>query len=342
MYTVPFGSNVVRRGLDKALRISHVPPLHRTGLDALIPWQRPIRAPHSISYHVLHALQKHGKVRFYSLYEKGCIHLADEDIFIGQPVPHGGFSLNGRPTTDEANSVTSATLRYYEGSKHSKFLILPFANDEGYISWARSISTYADGLILVGGAFWRKDMNNTPLGNLTTRRVLALNMCVDSREFPLLQFLYVGHTGWYKNVAELERVAASMPHFEGGHIGSGHIKGWKKISDFASLNRAFMAKVAEEYDIFVNTSSADPQATTILEHMCFGFPIACTPESGYTYDSITRLSVSDTEFNCRQLSTLRNVEENTLRELSSRSYQHVVQSHNWKSFTDQTLSFLDL
>lgn len=352
VYTVPFSPHILRRGLDKALRLAHVPPLHRLGWDPLIPWQRPIRAPHSISYHLLHALQGLSRVRFYSLYERGRITLGPDDIFIGQPVPQGGFSYEGRPETDDPHSVTSATLRHYQGSSHKKALIMPYANDETYISWTRTLSSLADRLILVGGDYWRKDTASIPLGDLTGRKVLGVNMCVAPEEYPFIKtsfnppgqrkFLYVGHTGWYKNIAELERIAAAIPGFQGGHIGIGEIRGWKKISNFTRLTPDFMQSIAKEYDIFVNTSSADPQATTILEHMCFGFPIACTAESGYTYDSVTRLSTTDTSLNCAQLNRLQYEDEAVLKRASRENLEHVVQSHNWKNFTDAITSFIGI
>ena len=43
----------------------------------------------------------------------------------------------------------------------------------------------------------------------------------------------------------------------------------------------FMQQIAERFDFFITTGVADPNPTTILESMSWGFPVICTPQSGY-------------------------------------------------------------
>lgn len=326
-----------------------VPPLHRCGTDALIGWKHPIRAPHSISYNLLKEFKKKYRVKFYSMYEKGLIHLGPQDVMIGQPVPVGQFNYEARSPTDDSDSIVSRTIRSNPHNKN-KFLIMPFANDEGYIGWAKRIAGEADGLILIGGEYWQKDLSSTPLGDLTKRVILGVNMAVDPKDYPLVKkrfnakgtrkYLYIGHTGWYKNVAQLEAIAKSIPDFDGGHIGVGDVDGWKKISEFTELSPAFMRKVAEEYDISVGTSSADPQATTILEQMCFGFPMACTPQSGYEHSSILSLSVSDTALNRNLLMSLQEEDESSLQERARQNREYALRCHSWADFSNSVLSFI--
>jgi hypothetical protein len=339
------GSTLARRAIDKALRLSHLPPLHRLGNDAFIPWQRPIRAPHSISYHILHALRKRGTVRFYSIYEKGPIHLGEDDIFIGQPIPRGGFSYTGRPESDDPESITSATLRLYTGSGHKKILIMPYANDPMLVGWAKDLAErYANGLILIGGEIWTRNWEDTPFGSIDKRNITRLDMGIDMDDYPLVKkqfnapgkrrYLYIGHTAWYKNTAELERIARAMPEYEFAHIGNGDIKGWKKISGFAKLTPTYMRELAKQYDIFVSTSSADAQATTILEQMCFGLVVACTHESGYEYSSLVRLSTFDTSHNVRALLELQCASEAELVRRVSENRKIAAHAHSWKLLCD--------
>lgn len=352
--TVPMGKTIFRRGLDKLIRKTRIiPPLHRFGNDFLIPWRYPLRSPHASSRNMLHHLRQFGKIRYYSLHERGAAHLKPGDIFIGQPMPKGGMGYDSRPDTDDPLSVTSATLRKYKDSNHNKYLIVPFANDKILMSWVHDLAkNYADKVILIGGSVWTKDWKSTPFADIDPSKVLRIDNAVDPSEYLVAKnkfnpparrkFLYIGHVSWYKNTAELERIAATMPGFEGGHIGLGQVKGWKKIAEFADLTPEFMRKIADEYDIFVTTSTADAQATTILENMCFGFPIACTPETGYEYPSIVKLSTTDTAFNIQQLTRLKNMPESEIRKLVADNMAIVKKYHSWKTYVTRISDCMDL
>ncbi len=348
VYSVPRGT-LAHRAWNRISAATGFPPPHRWGTDALISWKHPIRAPHSISYNLLHALKQCYHVRFYSMYERGRIALGPHDIFLGQPVPVGNFTYGPRSATDDPESIVSKTIRTNPHNKN-KFLIMPFANDEGYIGWAKRVTAEADGLVLIGGELWRRDFSATPLGDLRARPVVGVNMGIDERDYPLIKthfnpagkrrYLYIGHTGGYKNIAALEDMAATIPGFEGGHIGIGNIRGWKKLSDFTELSPAFMHHIADEYDIGISCSSADPQATTILEQMCFGFPIACTPETGYELPSIVQLSVTDAQLNREQLRILQTEPEEALHARARQNREYALRCHGWKDFTESVMSFV--
>ncbi len=352
-YTVPLGRTRARRAFDKALRLMHLTPLHRFAHDALIPWQRPIRAPHSITHNLLDAIRARGyDVRLYSLYEHTVANLKEGDIFIGQPVPQGGFGAQ-RSYTDDRDSVTSRTIREFPSERN--FIIMPYAHDVQYSTFAKELigenQRAGGGSIFIGGKIWERDWNTrSPLSGLGSLRKLYLQMAVDAAEYPLVKtkfnpkgkrrYLYIGHTAWYKNTVELERIAARMPEYEFAHIGGGEVRGWKKLSNFASLTPEYVSLLAEKYDIFVNVSITDPQTTTVMEQMCFGFPVACTPESGYEYDSIVPLSVNDTAWNRKKLLELQFEGEDALFERARKNRDHVLKSHNWETFTQSIMSFI--
>jgi hypothetical protein len=353
VYTVPMGTNIFRRAIDKLIRITNiVPPLHRYGFDFLIPWRKPNRAPHSHSRHLLHEFKKYGKVRFYSLYEKGVIHLKPDDIFFGQPVPQGGFGLGPRPETDDHESITSRTLRENIDNNHNKFFFIPFANDPVLMSWAKDLAfNYADKVILQGGEFWTRDWKNNVFGQLDQKNVLRVNNAIDPNDYYFIKksfnppdkrkFLYIGHTAWYKNTVELERIASQMPGFVGGHIGGGIIKGWKNYG-FSDFTPEFLKNLADEYDIFINTSSGDANATTILENICFGFPVACTPETGFEYPSIIKLSTTDTAENIKKLTAMKNMSESELKKLVEENMKFVKKYYTWDNFLNEITKFMGL
>jgi glycosyltransferase involved in cell wall biosynthesis len=351
--TVQTGKSLLSRAVNKfIMKTRIVPPLYRFGIDWLIPWQKPLRSPHGSSRNLLLHLKKFGKVRFYTLYEKGTIRLKPGDFFLGQPMPKGGFSMDTRPDADEPDSVTSATLRANKDTNHNKCLIVPFASDKVLMSWAHDLAkNYADKIVLIGATNWAKDWKNTPFGDIDPKRVLAIDNAVDSSEYPRVKFtfnppekrrfLYLGHTGWYKNTQMLEKIAEAMPGFDGAHIGQGEVKGWKNLG-YQSFTPEFLKKMADEYDIFLTTSTADAQATTIMEFMCYGFPIACTPETGYVYPSVVRLDVKDTAANVKMLSWMKNLPEAELRKMADDNYKLVRERHSWEVYVNRVSKFMGL
>lgn len=350
-YTVPRSNSLLRRAVDKTIaKTQIVPPLHRFGNDALIPWTHPIRAPHSISYHLLASLRERGPVRFYSMLEHTEAPLGPSDVFLGSPLPLGGFAYDSRPTADDPTSITSRTLRSARPTGR-KILIMPYANDPLLVDWAKDLAeNYADSIILIGGDIWTRNWESTPFGTIPQEKTVRLDMGIDMQDYPLVKksfnpkgkrrYLYIGHTAWYKNTSELERIAEAIPNFEGAHIGAGTIRGWKKLANFATLSPEYMSKLAEEYDIFVSTSTADAQATTILEQMCFGLVVASTPETGYSYDSLVALSTYDTEFNRKELEALQYADESELFERAAQNRTVAATRHSWEQFTDTALRFI--
>lgn len=351
-YAVPFSRIRLRRGFERLMRMAYFTPLYRSGKDIFIPWRRPIRSPHCISYHLLAAFRAAGyPVKFYSILEHTIARMNPGDIFIGQPIPRGGFNET-RPDTDEKDSVTSRTIREYPDQR--TFLIMPYTHDSLYISWARDlIRDHNGGLILIGGKIWERDWEQkSPLRDIRISRKIHVEMGIDPNDYPVVKkkfnakgkrgYLFIGHAAWYKNTKELENIAQKMPNFRFGHIGSGEIRGWKKISPFACLTPEFMSRIAEEYDIFVSTSTADPQATTILEQMCSGFVVAATPESGYEHSSLVLLSTNDTDYNVRILTELQQRDEKDLIALTQQNRRIAEQEHSWQKFCKTIFNFIGI
>lgn len=350
-YTVPLRKTILGKAIDKLMVKTGMLPLHRGGMPVLISWQKPIRAPHSISYHLLQSFKARLPVNFYNIYERILPEFSVDDVFVGQPVPDGGFGPV-RSLTDDAGSITSRVIRQRPSDRN--FIIMPYTHDPMYVSWARDlVRANKGGLILVGGKIWERDwLSKSPFADIPIAKKIHVEMGIDPDDYPVVKktwnpqgkrkYLYIGHTGWYKNTRELERIAERIPGFEGGHIGGGEIKGWKKIADFASLSPEFMSKIADEYDIFVNTSSADAQATTILEQMCFGFVVACTPESGYDIASLQMLKVNDTGYNVAVLEELQQADESELAQIALSNRQAAIDRHSWERFTSEIVDFIKL
>jgi hypothetical protein len=349
VYTEPIG-NLYRRFIDKAIsKLKIFPPLHRSANIRLIPFKKPLRQPHCISFNLLNAFKKTAKVKFYGYTEHTICKLQKNDIFIGTLAPD--YSIIPHQHVDY-QSVTYRTLKAYPNNK--KFIIIPYTHDPLYVNWWKELLAYTDNLILICGKIWVQNWKKSPLYEYGPKNILRLDVGIDIDEYPQVKkkfnpkgkrkFLYMGHTQWYKNTKQLEMIAAEYPNFQGSHIGGGQIKGWKKISEFADLTPEFMSKIAEEYDVFLNTSSADANPRMILENMCFGFPIACTLESGYdeeTYPYFYRLDKDDTDFNCHQLEMLQNVDEEEFLRRASLNREIAKKYHNWDDICKKVVDFIN-
>jgi hypothetical protein len=231
---------------------------------------------------------------------------------------------------------------------------MPYAHDAQYSTFAKSLfktnAIAGGGAIFIGGKIWERDWNDkSPLADIgDLRKIHLTEMGIDVEEYPKVKttfnpkgkrkYFYIGHTAWYKNAPELERIAAAMPEYSFVHIGGGELHGWENRG-FASLTSAYMRALAEECDIFVNVSSADPQATTIVEQMCFGFTIACTPETGYDYQTLSELRINDTEHNVRTLLELQNLDESDLLARARENRRIAEEQHGWAQFTNKILDF---
>jgi glycosyltransferase involved in cell wall biosynthesis len=352
VFTVPLGSNLFRRGIDRIIRLTGVTPLHRYAWDPLIPWQKPRRSVHAISYNLLQAFKAEGyPVRLYSLYEHGVCRLKPDDIFIGMPLPANGFGET-RSGKDDRRSVTSRTIREYPRNKN--FIIMPYSHDPMYVNWSKDLvkqnADQGGGTIFIGGEVWKEDWDKSPYADISLTKKIHAIMGIDPDDYPLVKkkfnppgkrkYLYIGHAAWYKNTKELENIAAQITNFQGAHIGGGEVKGWNKLANFMSFTPEVMADLAKEYDIFVNVSTADPGATTILEQMCFGLVVACTRESGYEYPSLVKLSPVDTAGNVKLLNELQWADEAELVSRARDNREVAKSKHNWKQFTDSVIDFI--
>ena len=152
VYTVPRSSHIVRRVIDKCINVSgFLPPLYRTGHNIFIPWRHPIRAPHSISFHLLQEFKKFGKVRYYSVYERRTINLKPNDILIGVPAQDDSELPWKKP---DRNSIMVRTLKKYPDHPQT-YIIMPYSNDPLFVGWAsETIKNYGKNLILLAGKFW--------------------------------------------------------------------------------------------------------------------------------------------------------------------------------------------
>ncbi len=327
------------------------PESYRLTPESELFWPSPLHAPYSITYFALKALRKKFRTHLYHLAEKTKAELGDNDLFLGHLFTQtGNFGFKGMQA--DYSTVGWQTLKAYQGTgKTCIFQPFVYAPEIVEMDWLKEgFLELCDAFIAICGKYWEKSWYDSPLC-ANNRHFLRINMCLDTQNYPYVRknfqtkgqrrFLYVGHTSKYKNTAQLEAIAANYPGFQGFHIGTGEIKGWIKIAEFASLTPDLLSKLAENIDVFVSTSTADAQATTILEQMAAGFMIACTPESGYEHDSIVKLHVSDTNFNCHQIDNIQKMDSAELQYYSQANRKLVETEYSWDQSMNQVVSFVE-
>lgn len=330
VYALPRLRNTLGAIIQKASRkLFHRQMKH--GQIGEYKWPRPLRAPQSITYNVAKLLGRKFNVRLYDLTERIKIRPADGDILLGHMWP-------------DRESIMWQSLE--DASFSARYLIGPYNNDANQIGWMRTAVEVCDKFFAICGDYWVDHLSSSPFCDLSSK-IVHLNMAVNANEYPVVKqrfskpgerrFLYIGRIGSYgdeKGVHLLEEFAASIPNFQGGYIcGGGVIKGWRKICDPTNLTAEFMREIAGDYDFFINMSRADAQATTVLEAMCWGFPVLCTNQTGYSRDErLLYLSLDDMSANIEMIKAVQFMPEEELREIALANRKQAEMKYNWRNF----------
>lgn len=305
--------------------------MSRMGSVAAFKWPNPLRAPQSITFFVGQSLETRYKVKLYDLRENLTIFPASGDILLGH-------------LWTDRNTVIWNSINDSRFSK--KILMQPYNNNESQLGWVRDGLKFCDGLIAIGGDYWVDNFSESPLKNFG-EKISHLNMAVDASSYPIVKnkfnppnkrrFLYIGRQGRFgdeKGIGLLEELAKRIPNFQGGYIcGGAEIKGWKKISEPTTLTPELMKVIASNYDVFINMSRADAQATTILEAMSWGFPVACTNQSGYSREkSFFYLSLEDMNHNVDVINKIQNLSDDEIKSISVKNRSVVEGKYSWDVF----------
>lgn len=195
------------------------------------------------------------------------------------------------------------------------------------------------------GPYWKETLSQSCFAPWK-HKITSLDMAVDGAEYPHLKkhfnppgrrgYLYIGSSSDRpeKGCDILEKTMAKLSGFPNGWIGGGReLSGMKRIATYASLTPSFMVSLANQFDFFINTSISDANPTTILEAMAWGFPVACTPGSGYhNIQAITTLSSTDIEYNAKILRDLQFAPEDHLQWLSQEGRRLIETHYSWERF----------
>jgi len=313
----------------------------------------PVQSPSENTRNIYLALSRKVPTLLYHLTEKIHCRFKPDDIFIGHPYfPH----FNGQYGVTE--------MAFKESARPKKLcLITPLHCDvkiktdhinKDFLDDVDKLLPSADILFGIMGEYWWDQWDSSPYAHWKPKMV-RLDMAVDASRYPRIKksfnppgkrgYLYIGNSSDpRKGVDFLSRLMSQLKNYPKGWIGSGpEIPDVPRISDGRQLTPQFMSAIAEKYDFFISPSIADPNPTTILESMAWGFPVVCTPQSGY-YETPYRRNIylDDFDKSIRVLTDFQHADDLVLRKMADKAREVVVSDYNWDKFTSIIIQNLGL
>ncbi len=312
----------------------------------------PVQSPFENTRNVYCALSRHADTKLYHLAERVRCHFRKEDVFLGHPYfPH----QEGRYGVTELAARESPRPRLFAliSPLHCDVSIGGTHINKEFLDDIGRLLPHADVLFGIMGEYWWKQWDSSPYAAWKAK-MIRLDMALDVRRYPRVKwsfnkpghrgYLYIGMNEPRKGTDLLSRLMVRLGDFPRGWIGSGPgILGVPKVSEHRALTPDFMEQVATKFDFFVSPSRADPNPTTILESMAWGFPVACTPQSGYRGTSY-RWSIfhEDIRRSVSVLEYLQYADERELLRAADEARSVVETQYSWDRFTSSIISGLDL
>ena len=333
VYAVPQAGRI--RGLGRALagygalarRLRRPPPYRDGWLPGLAD---PLAAPYSITVNLLRALRREARCKLYDWREAGGIEYGPDDIVLGHPHPD--------PDTPIQRAFAS------DRPCRAKVLLFPIHHALPAVNaYALPLLDRADRVLGIMGPYWYDTLAQSVFAPWR-HKITRLDMAVDAAQYPWVKrrfnppgrrgYLHIGYNVPEKGPQVLAAAMAGLTEFRRGWIGAGEeIPHIPRLTPFAALTPAYVAGLASDYDVFVNTSVSDANPTTILEAMAWGFAVACTPQSGYyAMPTLSALSVDDARTNIAVLRGLQFAPSETLAEAAAANRRLVETHYTWERF----------
>lgn len=292
-----------------------------------------VRAPETIANHLFRHFEGRLPVAYRDWTDTSPVSLEPGDLILGHPHYH---------------PATSIQRLFQAGPCVAKCLIFPFHHGLPHINQPFTpLVEAADRVFSITGEYWYNTLPQSALAPWGTR-MTRVDMAVDIARFPLRKhrfhapgqrvLLYLGTDvpeKGVKHLAALVRASGMKLIYAGMLDGSRNdfqgldFEYWGQVV----LNDETLTRIAEECDLFVNTSVSDANPTTILELAATGLPVLCTPQSGYTRpDLVYSLRLDDPEHNLAVLNAIQNASESSLKERAIAARTTVAREYTWDRF----------
>lgn len=333
-----------KRGLSIALFTDRQPTE-----DDLNAW--PVQSPYENTRNIYLSLSRIAPTLLYHLTERVHCNCEPDDVFLGHPyfpyiekqygVTEIAFTEKVRPRRRALITPLHCNL-----SVRTDHINREFLND------IDRMMPQADILFGIMGEYWWDQWDSSPYRHWKSKMV-RLDMAVDCQRYPQVKksfnlpgqrgYMFIGNSSdLRKGTDYMSQIMNALGDCPKGWIGSGpEILGMERIAEHCQLTPGFMAEVGRRYDFFITTAIADPNPTTILESMAWGFPVLCTPQSGY-YETSYLKNVYLDDMN-KTLNILNDYQFMPVRQLShiaGEARRIVEEKYTWKIFTNKIVQHL--
>jgi len=311
----------------------------------------PISSPSANTKYLYEGFSSKMPTLLYDLRERIKIQFKPDDLFIGHPM----FPFSGIDGVTELsiNQKSRPKLFALISPLHCNLKIKTNHINKDYLDAVENLANKADILFAIMGKYWWDQWDSSPYAHLKPKMV-RLDMAIDVKNFPRVKkrfnpkgkrgYLYIGRNDPMKGIDLLSKLLLKVGNFPRGWIGNGpDIPGVPKISPARTLTPKFMSQIAEHYDFFITTGMADPNPTTILESMAWGFPVICTPQSGY-YATSFRQNIfhKDVPKSVEILRKLQFCDEVDLMRMADEGRNIVECEYTWNKFLSTIFLNLNL
>jgi glycosyltransferase involved in cell wall biosynthesis len=341
VYASTPGERALDRLRGKTTRVAQkmgLPMPYVLGRDTLDTSRWPAHAPLSITHHVLRALRGLDNVRFYDYKERVAIRNRPGDVLIGHPFPVDRATVFNRACLHGRFAARVALTPMHYGMPQYTEVIAPALDA-------------CDHILGIMGPYWFDTWSQGPFTRWTPK-LTRVDMAIQIDRFPRVKrtfnppgrrkFLFIGNGEPYKGAHLLSQLFGLA---QGRHscvwIGSDRAFPHLERRPRLRLQGEVMERLAAECDVFVTMGISDANPTTILEAMAWGFPVACTPQSGYyKMEELKEFSTTDMAHNLALLDWFQSADEAELLRQADRARKLVETGFTFERFTGTVVDTL--
>ena len=289
----------------------------------------PPRAPFSISACVFDAPKARAPPLLYDWAERVPIAGGAQDILIGHPFPDG-----------EERTWNRACR---EGVFALRIAMLPLSHQMAEINGRFDpYIPMVDAVFGIMGNYWVDTWQDSALAHWK-EKIVPIDMAIDVSLFPRVKkrfnppgrrkFFYIGGSGPQKGTHLLPILFGLAKSQSCVWIGNGPAAPNVERRPWAVLDGAYITRLAGECDFFLTLGVSDANPTTILECMAWGFPVCCTPQSGYyNMPEVVPMSITDMRHNVEMLNRLQHTPEEQLLAQADAARSLVESRYTWDRF----------
>lgn len=290
-------------------------------------------APFTITRNLYRFLSQHfEKIHYYDwCYEGPLAPVLPNDIILGHP----NYPAN------------TALRKLFQSNCKLKCLVFPFHHAIPEINLPfDDLVSQANVIFSITGQYWYDTISQSRFAHWK-KKMVRVDMAIDTNTFPYVKtkfnpkgkrsFFYIGCDRPEKGLNLLFEIMRRVPYqmHTYGNIShpliglpNVHHHGWTQTSPQWASDLANIA------DCFLNTSISDANATTLLEAMAWGFPVGCTPQSGYynSPDILFGMNPNDVNGCVNLLQFISDVDESYLIQRSQYARKIIENNYTWDKF----------